>query len=57
MSCCISLREVVPLLLVLCLSQEHAEVGATFSLDMQSEIFHSPEEHICILFRLFIALL
>ncbi|OPJ64478.1 hypothetical protein CLCHR_11250 [Clostridium chromiireducens] len=28
--------------------------GATLHLDIPSEIFHSPEEHICILFRLFI---
>ncbi|RII35251.1 hypothetical protein D2A34_08575 [Clostridium chromiireducens] len=26
--------------------------GATFHLDIPSEIFHSPVEHICILFRL-----
>jgi len=29
--------------------------GATFHLDIPCEIFHSPAEHICILFRLFIA--
>ncbi|WP_079439825.1 hypothetical protein [Clostridium chromiireducens] len=28
--------------------------GATFHLDIPSEVFHSPVEHICILFRLFI---
>jgi len=31
--------------------------GATFHLDIPSEIFHSHAKHICILFRLFIAAL
>jgi hypothetical protein len=40
------------LLLVLNLFEEHAEMGATFHLELSSENFISPVEQKCMFFRL-----